>query len=414
MALYQLDSQKDLLKTIAFLGDTANCFKSSPYNRHSNRIRFREYSSDEETELLKSSSYLSVSDIARSIFGHYFRQAGYRSFDENLESFIKERKDLDFTAGFLMLLKLKATGGIIPFREERQSLADELRGKINEIEGDVDRAIYKIYLSSWEHELFSQNEKIVELKFLGKERIKKVLARHPPTNDPDLLNINKSEQYNPEYKKMCTWILLNADEIFDKEDVTFFLERAAVERENKNSWGTTMDFHYWHIAAARIDKANASDYLKSCIELFDKDYHHFERPELFAELWYLKGESEVEYILDWVFNSYRYNDWGKGRVDAFIRHLDNKGDIEILKRIIADNRFSDSIYLWNVILIAWQINQLREDKPIASDLTSEIRHPFGLEAADRKIEEAIKKYPDETQEMLQKIEILKEELRKIE
>lgn len=239
LGLYQTNNQKNFLRIADFLVDSTISFKASPYNIFDNRIIFGESQPSEE-ELLSKAENLYVADIASPIIRHYFLHSGHVYLDNELPKFLSERKNLDYTAGFLKLLKLKATGGISPFQEDRQPLVNELRSRINSIENEVDRAIYKIYLSTHEYELFSYDEIITELKYLGEERIKQILIRHPPTDDPDLLNIQDSELNNFEYSTMCKWILLNAKEVVDKKDVSFFLERANYERENTMSWRTTL------------------------------------------------------------------------------------------------------------------------------------------------------------------------------
>lgn len=301
LCLYQTDIQENYLKIADFLADSTTSFKTAPYHRFASHYSFGGKQRSEE-ELLKRAKVLSIADIAYSMIHHYFKQSGHVYFDDEFPKFLSERKSLTYTAGFLKLLKLKATGGISPFQEKRKHFIDELRSRVNSINNKVDRAIYKIYLSTYEYELFTQEEMRTELRFLGKERIKQILVRQPPTQDPDLLNVKDSELSNFEYNRMCMWILLNAKDIFNKEDVSFFLERAKYERENTRSWRTTMSFPFWHIAAARVDETNSSEYIKTCIALFDSEYQKFERATLYAELWHRRGFKEIDFILDWIFD----------------------------------------------------------------------------------------------------------------
>ena len=413
LGLYQTDNQKYFLRIADFLADSTISFKASPYHRFACRISFGESQPSEE-ELLSKAKNLYVSDIANSIISHYFKHSGHVYFDDEFPQFLSERKNLDYTAGFLKLLKSKATGGISPFQEDRQPLVNELRSRINSIENEVDRAIFKIYLSTNEYELFSHNEIITELKFLGEERVKQILIRQPPTNDPDLLNIQDSESYNFEYNRMCKWILINAKEIFDQKDVSFFLERAKYERENTMSWRTTLSFPYWHIAAARIDEAKSLEYLITCLKLYTEEYEEFERAELYAEIWHRTGSKNIDLILNWIFNSYTLNEKGKERIDVFIHFLDQEGDIRLLKEIISDDRFETSMNVWNVIQVSWQINKLKGDNTIEDHFTRKIWHPLGLDRVEWWREKALEKYPNETKEMLEKTKILIDELKKIE
>lgn len=422
LSLSQLDSQPAMLRYADFLSDSTFCFKGSPFIRNLSIARFKDNTLSISEDDLYEAKNLSVSDIAKEILQHYFHLSGHVYFDKELETFIQERKNLEYTAGFLKLLKIKETGGIgssrkegDPFVKERQPFIDELKKKINSIQNDVDKSIYKIYLSADGYKLFNQEEMVIELQFLGKERVKEILMRQPPTTDPDLLNIQNGKLSNLEYNRMCKWILLNAEKFFDEEDVSFLLKRGAHEYENEGYWlRNTMAFPFWYIAASRLDKTNASNHLKTCLKLLDKDHEEFERAEVYAELWHQQGLNEVEFILDWIFNSYKLNEKGRERIDQFIHYLEQDEDIVLLKRIIADKRFENSINVWYVVEIATQINKLKSDEIVDNNLIAEIWHPMGLDRVEWWRDRALKEYPDETKKMLEKIKTLKEILRKVE
>ena len=240
------------------------------------------------------------------------------------------------------------------------------------------------------------------------------IMKHPPTKDPDLRRISDKAAYFHPYENMCKWILLNAEEVFSEKDVSFFLERAKYEREHTNSWRKTLNFPFWHIAAARVDAVNSSTYLKSCIILYEGESQKSERAALYAELWHKRGLEEIDFILDWIYDSYVLNERNKERIDKLIDRLDQEKDIILLENIISDDRFEHSMNVWNVIKIAWQINKLRDDTTIEDNLTIEIWHPFGLDRVEWLRERALEEYPNETREMLERTKNLIDELRKIE
>ena len=122
-------------------------------------------------ERLEKVSDLKVSDFALAFIKHYFNQSGHVYFDKEFEDFLIERKNLPQTAGFLKLLKLKATGGISPFQEERIELIETLKERIESIENDIDKSIYKLYLSCNEYQLYTDEELRIELQSLGRENV---------------------------------------------------------------------------------------------------------------------------------------------------------------------------------------------------------------------------------------------------
>lgn len=423
LSLYQSDNQVHLIRTADFLRDSAICFKRHPQpiimypyaNGPKSKAEARRREK-ERNKLLKAAKHLTVADLAKAILQFYFEQSRSGDFDQKLDLFLEERRNLEYTAGFLRLLETKAKGDISPLQEKRQPLVEELRGRIESISNKLDRAIYKIYLAADidGYELFSKEELLAELTFLGRERVKMILIRQPPTNDPDLLNEQDSELYNFGYNRICEWILMNAQEIFNQNDVPFFLERAKYERENTRSWRTTMNFPFWYIAAARVDEINSSEYLKSSIKLFGNEHQEFERATLCAELWHRKGLEEVNYILNWIYDSYALNERSRERIDIFIHHLDQKEDIILLKRIISDDRFEQSMNVWNIIQVAWQINKLKGDNTVEDHFTRKIWHPLGLGRVERWRKKALENYPNETKEMLERTKILIDELSTIE
>ncbi|MBL7825422.1 MAG: hypothetical protein JNJ57_02250 [Saprospiraceae bacterium] len=413
ICLYQTDNQKLFLRAADFLTDSALCFKERLKSIPGATVGFGQQMTPEKVHHIASKD-LYIADIASSMLQFYFNRAGYFYFEKDLNEFLEERKNLGYTAGFLALLTDKATGGISPFKPSRQPLVDALRNRVEQVENEVDRAIYKLYLSTEEHEIFSHHEKVAALKFLGKKRVSQILMWQPPTNDPDLKNIHKKDLSNFPYVRMCKWILQNAPVLFDKKDAAFFLERDAYERGISKASGTTLWFPYWHIAAARVDKAHASDYIKAGIVLFGDKHHYFERATLYAELWHLKGLKEADFILDWVFNSYVLNAQSKERIDEFISNLDQKQDLVLIKKIIADPRFADSMNVWYVIRLAWQINILRAAEIIPTQLTRNIHHPFGLDRVEWWRDRALTEFPAETKQMLEQTGILIDALKKVQ
>lgn len=405
LALYQADNQNYLAELHLYLSDSTECYKQTPYHRFASYDR----KPDLDSLLIKAKT-LTVGEIAKTLFNHYLIQLGYSYFDNAFDIFIEKSKETDYSAGFLKLLKLKATGGIEPFQEDRRELVEELKHRISKISNSTDKAIYKLYLSAYEYELYDQAERLEALRFLGKNNIKSILSRLPPTKDLCLVSINDSTHSDFDYAMMCNWILKNAHYLFKKEDISFLLARA--ENEEKHNWDTRLYSPYWYIACANIDPSNSPMYIGFGLSRHTGDYQEFERAELYASLWHASGRRDLNFILDWFFNSYKENERSHERLDHFIQQLTRISDLELIKHIIADDRFYNFIKVSDVIHIARQVNLLLQEEFI-SQLNIDMNFPWLVEEFEVSYDLAFEKYPDQSKKLLEKSEQLKMELRKL-
>src|SRR5262249_28323367 len=108
LALYQSDNQNSLLQLKVYFSDSAECYKQTPYNRFSSDGFLSDKRPTLESLLVKVKT-LTVGEIAKTLFNHYFLQLGYSSIDSALIEPNKESKDLNYSSGFLKWLTLKAT-----------------------------------------------------------------------------------------------------------------------------------------------------------------------------------------------------------------------------------------------------------------------------------------------------------------
>jgi hypothetical protein len=147
LALYQADNQNSLSELLQYFSDSTECYKQNPYHRFSSHNVLSSQKPNLDS-LLSKAKTLTVGEIAKTLFYHYLRQLGYSLFDPKLDIFMQESKQTEYSAGFLKLLKLKATGGTEPFQEDRRELAEELKHRISKISNPIDKAIYKNLLIS--------------------------------------------------------------------------------------------------------------------------------------------------------------------------------------------------------------------------------------------------------------------------
>ena len=124
----------------------------------------------------------------------------------------------------------------------------------------------------------------------------------------------------------------------------------------------------------------------------------------------MSGVNQQDIILDWFFDIFNsFNDRG----DYFIRRLNKKEDIFLLKAIVKDKRFTNSIKARDVIQIARQINALNKREIFPYQIIQDIWHPFGIESIERNLEKALKEYPKETNDLLKNTDILKQAIKKV-
>lgn len=414
LALYQSDNQNSILQLLQYLSDSSECYKQTPYNRFSSDVSSSIQRPSIDSLLTKART-LTVGEIAKTLFGHYLLQLGYSYFDDGFKIFIQKSKEITYSAGFLKWLKLKATGGIEPFQEDRRELFEQLKFRISKISSQTDQAIYKIYLSVDEHELYDQADRLTSLRFLGKRHVKSILSRFPLTKDPCLVSINDSTHSDFDYGMMCKWILKNAHYLFKKEDIPFLLARAEYEDKKTRYWNTRFFSPYWFIACANIDPMNSPMYIGFGLSRHKGEYQEFERAELYASLWHASGERELNFILDWFFNSYKKNARSQERLDHFIHQLTSTSDLKLIKHIIADDRFYNYIKVSDVKHIAWQVNHILKEEFISHQSISMVDNPYPgwVEQFEASYDTALENYPMEVKEMLERTEQLKNKLRNL-
>lgn len=402
LALYKFDHLDLLPLFTAYSSDSSRCFKKSPFKIYG---RMPTYSAFTIKALIEEAPYLRVSDVVKEILLHFYRQSGY-GYDDP-EQYLKERANLVNTAGFLNLLKYKATKGIQPLSSKYKPALDKLVARINAIEPELLRYIYQIYISVEDHlfmknpyyTIYSEAEMIAALKNIGRENTWLILKGAIPANDPDL------KETAPMYHQMCEWILLHAEHVFTVEDVPSILQQT--ERKNSST------FISWYIAAAKLDSNNAAKHLKLGLSAVQQPFLVFHRTDLYIELWRLCKEKEIDFILNWLFGCYHLNKELTERTETFISGLDLIEDLPLYKKIIHDPRFEDSIHIWTVQNIATRINIISQKELIPLKLIEAIWHPYGLDRVEWWRDRALKKYPKETKNLLENTKKLKNFLRSL-
>lgn len=403
LALYKFDDLALLPLFAAYSSDSSRCFKKSPFEMYG---RMPTYSSTRIKALIEKAPYLQVNDVVKEILLHFYKQSGY-GYDDP-EQYLNERANLVNTAGFLTLLKYKATEGTQPLSSKYKPALDKLVGRINAIEPELLRHIYQIYISVEDHlfmknpyyTVYSEAEMIAALKNIGRENTWLILKGAIPVNDPDL------KKTAPLYNQMCTWILLHAEHVFTVADVPSLLQQTA----SKNS----STFIFWYIAAAKLDSNNAAKHLKLGLSAVQHPFLVFHRTDLYIKLWRLCKEKEIDFILNWLFGSYRLNEELTERTETFISGLDLNEDLPLYKKIIHDPRFEDSIHIWTVQYIAIRINIIMQKELIPPKLIEAIWHPYGLDRVEWWRDRALKEYPKETKNLLENTKKLKHFLRSLE
>ena len=376
LSLYRLDDHRQLLRVSEYLDDRAICFKNNPYRR----FRFLSNaptSVPSEKKMLKRAEDLSIAEIARSILSFYYSQTlyAYRKFETHIEAFIEERKAYDYTAGFLAMLQIKATSGVLPIQETRRVHIEAFRKRIHSIPDPIDQALYKLYLGhSRGVHLFSQNERKEELLKLGKGLVKAILSGNLPTNDPDITR--SSDLYSSNYigyLRMCQWILWNAPEIFEEADIPFLLQRASYEKDSIPESRYAIAPIYWHLAIVKINPSSAPRYLHEYLDPQNPGkYHIYDQTLAARKLWRIAGKKEAKPILDWLFRYDEQEMITSNKMGHFSDSLNQKQDLPLLELIVLDERFDHKVSAKQLSSLASHINSLFPESPINQELITSV------------------------------------------
>lgn len=400
LALYQKERFESVYIFRQFLGDTARCFKKDPFPWYA---LIPNYNDQEIDLMIAKEKWLTVAEVAEQLVERYCRGSGYRLADST-RYFKNNPPGGPVPAGFWSLLRDRATGSSNYGRELMYPRFEKLMARMDTIKNPTDRTFIKLMTSvnpESGFNIYTESELLLEMQGFGKENIKAYLSQKLATQDLDLQKMMKKVNDS----SIMRWIALHATAFFDTGDVDFLLEQTkTLEKDERPSI-------YWYIACARLDSIHAAEYLKMGLSIYTKEYDYFNRFDLFKELWRCCPTQEMNYILNWIFSSYRIKEQAKEKVDWFIYSLDQPKDLALIKKIIADPRFDKLILISNVVNLAKQINRITGIETVPEKYIEPIWYPMGIDLIEWQIKEARRKYPSKTYLAFRRTKLLKKQLK---
>lgn len=237
-----------------------------------------------------------VSDIIQAMVGFYMHPAGFlygiKDTSHGFAKYWEARKNrTSCAAWFLVRLERTRSGGNRndPDSAER---VKKLRQRIDQLPAD-DRTWVLLWLNGemGSDALVTEPELLEACKRLGSDKLMLMLRNKIPTDDPDL---QPRPSNNWKYHRMCLFVLKNATMLLRPGDAEALLACSRLDPNNPSS--------LWEIAAASLNKFQASHVLHGAMNRFNGEYDAQKRADLCAAIWRSSGEAEIDYIVEWFYN----------------------------------------------------------------------------------------------------------------
>jgi hypothetical protein len=385
-ALYATEDPKQLPHIAALVSDKARTFPRPDI------VIGLGFGAPQEMPPLREQT---VGDIAAEIVDWYLEAAeffqGTKGDAESFKAYWAPRKDRPFCASWFRVKLWRAGQGTRPTAEERKVNIRALRQQIDRIPR-LDRAWTLLYLASeaGAQHLASDQERLEACKELGPERLALLLRRQVPSGDPDLQWRRHS---HGQYDAMTLYVLQRAADLLRKQDAKQLL---AGEQWLRSPW--------WMIAAADLERDKASALLHEgfgrfkASNLSEKD----NRLALALALWRLVGPSETAFLVDWFYTDQPELTHFAHHRAQFLRgiaHLREPENRKLMVRIVQDKRL-ETLDWQSLDELIRTLNSWVAKPIVDAQVLATTAHPLGMGHFDENPEQARKKYPRETQALL--------------
>jgi hypothetical protein len=203
--------------------------------------------------------HMRVGDWAEGMVGLYLRESGV-SGSIDFDTYWDQRREREHCAGWLGLALLRARGctwsGPRGWSQRHCEAVAAVRALVDALP-PVDRALLLLWLPDVEGSFSTPEERLAAARFLGRERLLELLARDPPTDDPDLRGCAGTSYYP--LGQVVRYVLEHARELLAPTDVPRLVELGQAEWQRRDGMRTAL----WRIAAAALQPSQAREHLEA-------------------------------------------------------------------------------------------------------------------------------------------------------
>jgi hypothetical protein len=278
-----------------------------------------------------------VGQVAERMLRFALEPAGYQVGD--LDKYIESRKDRAWASWYSFRF-LRAYQGVHPFQKECAASMKALRKDIDRLP-QPDRDWIVLYLAGqYRHvddsgalaALISPAELEETGRRLGRERLMDLIGGKKINDDPDLAVDNRRSR-----GPMAIVVMRHATKWLSPRDAPALL---AAEKNGPTS-------PWYAIAAAELQPENAEQWLREAMRRFGEAAwdRAWDRGELAAALWRIKGDGQLDYVVDWMYKEEGNRRLGQGTaIDIFAdatAKMPAAPTKKLLQRIVADARYGE-------------------------------------------------------------------------
>ena len=343
-----------------------------------------------------------VGQIARQFLSFYLDPAGYHypaeggSGQPGFKEYWQEYKDRTYSASWFQVNLARAGQGCSPTPADRVGKIKGLRQEIDRIPLPDRAWVLLILHGEWGSEhLVTDDELVTQLKRVGRPNLLRLLRKESISSDPAL---RSRPSNNFSYHRMCIFVLQHAAELLSPQDAGVLLEREKWERRySEHNITDPLISGWWPIAAARLNVTQADSILTEAMPRFKDEYLRDDRVNLALALWRLVGEPAKEFLAD-SFLSFELG-------PSFLKTLTDspaERDVSLLKSLVNDSRLVR--LSWRSLEALVRLANAHCPKPlVTAEEFQQAWHPSGIELAYGDLPEARRRFPKETQALLDKM-----------
>jgi len=358
-----------------------------------------------------------VGQVARQLVAFYMERSGFSYGVEGYrdhpgwELYWAERAVRTSCASWLLVLQVRAHGGVSPLRTSALPQLREVRALVDALPAG-ERELILLWLPDVDGVFSSKAERLAAARSLGRERLLAILRREPPTDDPDLVPRADANAGRYPCEDVARFVLAHAGELLAPEDVPTLLELEAEEQARADAGDAwPMRTPLWRVAAAQLDVERAHEHLESAWEAYQEgDWPEavLDRTAILQQAWHSQGSDADAWIVErfWA-ETHRESYWPYG-LTQLVDTLADEGSTDGRRKLAVLLRHPgfescDWILLEHLVR---RIDSWTDPDVVGEDELSRARHPFAAQslATAEGRARAAEAYPQATRDLLVRLD----------